>query len=324
MTTPKNLKGVILDSYAFNPGDLDLSSLEKQLDELKVYPRVSSNPDEIIKAIGDASILFTNKTPLSEKILKACPNVRYIGVLATGMDVVDAQYCKKNGITVKNAKNYSTLSVAQHTFSMLFHHLSKVGSYDKSVKEGDWQSSDDFCFYLQDMPVQISQKSVGILGFGDIGKKIAQIFDLFGCNVLVHTRTIPENYKSLPYRFVEFQELVKESDILSIHCPLTQSTKNLFNIEVFSKMKPSSILINTARGGLIDHNDLLKALDSGLISHAILDVFETEPPLENKTALTSHPKTTITPHIAWAGFNARKALLEITLKNLKDFLNKTP
>ncbi|ABZ75498.1 D-isomer specific 2-hydroxyacid dehydrogenase NAD-binding [Shewanella halifaxensis HAW-EB4] len=307
------MKVVVLDGYTLNPGDLSWQALAL-FGEFTCYDR--SAPSEVVARSLDAEIIFTNKTQLDETTLKQLPKLKYIGILATGTNVVDLIAAKALGIVVTNVPGYGPDAVAQMVFAHILHATQQVALHSDAVKRGQWSESKDFCFTL--MPLQsLKGKTLGLVGFGDIGKAVAQIALAFGMKVIVNTRNpqvkLPENC-----HWVEQATLFKQADIVSLHCPLTAATENLVNPQVLSMMKPSAILINTARGGLIDEAALAAALEQGLLAFAGVDVLSTEPPSADNPLLSAK-NISISPHNAWATIEARQNLLDIAIDNLTRF-----
>jgi glycerate dehydrogenase len=315
------MKIVVLDGFTLNPGDLDWNKLSA-MGELTVFDRISSNPADIIKAIGYAEIVFTNKTPLSNEILKKAPSVKYIGVLATGYNIVDIEAAKKQGITVTNVPAYSTDSVAQLTFALLLEICHHAGAHTDSVKNGQWNSSADFCYWNYDL-IELSGKTFGIVGFGNIGRRVAKIADAFGMRVIAHDPAAIADTENKSVGLVSFEELLGQSDIISLHCPLNDSTKGIINKESVSKMKNGVMIINTARGPLVNEGDLRDALETGKVAAAAVDVVSAEPISVNNPLLAAK-NIIITPHIAWAPKAARIRLMDTATGNLKAFLNGKP
>lgn len=312
------MKIVILDGYTVNPGDLSWADME-ELAELTVYDR--TREDQIISRAEKADILLTNKTVLSKQHLQQLPNLKYIGVLATGVNVVDTDYAKEQGIVVTNVPNYTGLSGAQMVFSLILELTNRVGYHSETVREGKWSESEDFCYW--DYPlVELSGKTIGIVGFGGIGKAVASIAQAFGMKVLIHTRSKPADLAD-NIRHADLEVLFRESDILSLHCPLTPKTEEMINQETLQLMKESAFLINISRGGLINEMDLANALNQGKLAGAAVDVLKTEP-ADPACPLISAPNCYITPHISWATRASRKRLLDIAVGNLKSFLKGSP
>lgn len=313
------MKIVVLDGYTLNPGDLNWEPLTL-LGDTTVYDRTPS--DLIIERSKHADIIFTNKTPLSEKEFSVLPSLKFIGVLATGYNVVDIEAAKKRNITVCNVPAYSTESVAQMTFALILELCHHVQDHSNAVMEGKWSNSQDFCFLNYPL-IELSGKTLGIIGFGSIGQKVADIASAFGLNILVYSRHKNDQSTRKNFRWAELNELLTESDIISLHCPLFTETKGIINKSVLKMMKKTSFLINTARGGLVVDEDLAEALNDGIIAGAALDVLSTEPP-SKENPLFSAKNCIITPHISWATKEARARLMDIAVDNLKAFINSNP
>lgn len=309
---------VLLDGYTINPGDLGWSALQS-LGNCTLYERTA--PKEIVERARNAEIVLTNKVVLSREILVQLPQLKYIGVLATGVNVVDLAAAQEQKIIVTNVPAYSTMSVAQTVFALLLELTHHVGSHSDSVKSGTWSACKDFSFWNFPL-IELAGKKFGVFGFGAIGQATAKIASALGMHVLVSTRT-PDKYKHLQAAFVEQQQLFERSDVLSLHCALTEKTKNLVNAKTLSVMKPSALLINTSRGGAIDERALADALNSGRLAGAGLDVLSTEPP-ESNNPLLSAKNCIITPHFAWATREARIRLLQIAIQNIKAFIEGNP
>lgn len=314
------MKLVVLDSYAAVSTDLSLSHFSALCDKMEVYDRTPA--DKIIKRIGDAEMVLINKTIITRDVMEACPNLKYIGLFATGYNVVDIDCAKERGIVVSNAPAYSTNGVAQLTFAFLLHFFSLVAKHSDEVHSGAWCESEDFCFYDPRIR-ELAGKTIGLVGFGNIAKKVAQIAQAFDMNVLVYSRTVYPQYESDTLHFVSFDTLLKESDVISLHCPLFKETTRLINKDALSKMKQGALLINTARGGIIDEQDVADALNSGHLSGAGLDVATVEPINEDSPLLTAK-NCVITPHIAWACKESRERLINIVYENTEAFINGTP
>lgn len=311
------MKIVILDSKTENPGDLSWEKIES-LGDTTIYDRTDvTSEDEIISRIGSAEIVITNKTPISEAVFEACPGIRYVGVTATGYNIIDITAAKKRGIPVTNVPGYGTDSVAQFAMALLLEITSRVGHHDAAVKAGRWESCPDFCFW--DYPLmELRGKTIGIIGFGSIGRRVGELASAFGMRVLATgSRVCPEGEKIGSY--VTLEELLSCSDVISLHCPLTDSTRELINRETISIMKPGAIIINNSRGGLINEADLAEALKSGRIYAAAVDVVSSEP-IKHDNPLLNAPNCIITPHISWAPREARARIMDVTLENLKAFL----
>lgn len=309
------MKLVILDGHAVNPGDLPWDDF-KQFADLTIYER--SKPEEVIQRIGDAEAVFLNKINITKEILDACPNLKYIGVLATGYNVIDIKAAKEHNVVVTNIPSYSTDSVAQHVFSFILYFTNHVAMHNDSVQKGDWIRCPDFCYWNAPL-MELKGKTLGIFGYGNIGKRVSEIAKAFGMNVIVCTRTPkPDMPKA-----VTFEELMSLSDFVSLHAPLTEQTKNIINKESLSLMKKSAYLINTARGGFVVEEDLRECLINHTLSGYAADVL-LEEPMSKTNPLLNAPNCIITPHIAWAPLETRKRLQGIALENLKAFLNGNP
>jgi len=309
------MKIVILDGYTINPGDLSWSGLEKY-GELTVYDRT---PKElIVPRIGDAEIILTSKCVLTAEILSQCPNLNYIGILATGINMVDLEYAFSHNIPVTNIPAYSTDSVAQFTFSLLLEICNQVKAHDDAVHSGQWQYSKDFCFCLTPQ-MELAGKTFGIIGYGNIGKRVARTAEAIGMNVLIASNYPDPAFETENIAFASLGEVLAGSDIISLHCPLTEENKGFINQEAISKMKDGVILLNTSRGPLIKEEDLAQALQSGKVFAAGLDVLSVEPPKDDNP-LIGLPYCIITPHIAWITRESRTRLIDIAVSNLKSYL----
>lgn len=308
-------KIVLLDGYSLNPGDLSYKEI-KSLGDVIIYDRT---PDDlVVKRIGDASIVITNKIILTEKILSECSNLKYIGVLATGYNIIDVEYCKANNIIVTNIPTYGTEEVAQHVFALLLELTNHVSLHSDKVKDGKWAKSKDFCFW--DKPLMsLNNKTLGIIGAGKIGLKTGEIAKAFGMKIIATNSVEKEEVISDKFSYVKLETLLKTADIISLNCPLTDKTYEIINKDNISKMKPGVILINTSRGQLIAEKDLLESLESGHVSSCGLDVLAVEPPKDN--ILIEHENVIITPHIAWAAKEARLKLMGIAVENIKNYLD---
>lgn len=316
----EKMKLVILDGYAENPGDLSWDGLSKLVDEYTVYD--ITPPEDIIKRSLDADILVTNKTPVTRQTIEKLPKLKFIAVLATGFNVVDCKAARERGIPVSNIPAYSTDSVAQLVFGFMLEFSNRVALHSESVKNGDWEKSEHFC-YLKAPLSLLSGKTLGIIGFGRIGFAVAEIANAFKMRVLAfspHTNTYDGFGK---VEFCSFERLVAESDFVTLHCPLTESTSGMVNKAFLEKMKKTAYLINTSRGGVVNENDLAEALENGTIAGAGLDVLSAEPP-KGGNVLIGAKNCLITPHIAWASLEARTKLLNIFLENVESFVKGTP
>lgn len=308
---------VILDGYATNPGDLSWDKL-KELGNVTIYDRTPSNL--AYERAKDADVIITNKTVINKELVDKLNNLKYVGVLATGYNVVDLEACNKKNIVVTNVPAYSTASVVQLIFAYILELFNFVSVHDESVKKGEWVNSQDFS-YIKAPISEMEGKTIGIIGYGNIGAKIAKVAEGFDMNVLVYSRTKKESPENV--KWVSLEELIKESDIITVNCPLTEATKGLVNKEFLSKMKKSAILINTSRGPVVVEEDLKDALNNDVIRAAAVDVLYTEPPMKENPLL--HAKNIlITPHIAWATFEARTRLVKVATNNVKAFIEGNP
>jgi glycerate dehydrogenase len=314
----EKMKIVVLDGYTLNPGDLNWEKFS-EIGELKVYDRTS--PQDILERTTDANIVLTNKTVLTAENIAAMNKVEYIGVLATGVNVVDLEYTKKTGITVTNVPGYSGSSSAQMVFALILELTNRVGHHSQTVTDGKWSASKDFCYW--DYPlVELEGITLGIVGYGGIGKAVARIGLAFGMNILIYNRSVPPD---LPdgITYSDLDNLIHSSDIISLHCPLTPQTKGMINKESLAQMKKTAYLINTSRGPLIVENDLADFLNEGRIAGAAMDVLDVEPPDKNCPLLTAK-NCYITPHIAWATIASRERLMSIAVENIKSYLTGNP
>ncbi|MEN8187295.1 MAG: D-2-hydroxyacid dehydrogenase [Bacteroidota bacterium] len=315
------MKIVVLDGFTLNPGDLSWERLEKSGD-LTVYDRTEKGSDKIVKAIAEAEIIFTNKTPLSKEILEKVPNVKYIGVLATGFNVVDIDAANELGMTVTNVPAYSTDAVAQLTFALLLELCHHAGLHSSAVMDGEWENSKDFCFWKTPL-TELNGKTMGIIGFGRIGQATAKIARAFGMKVRIFSNRKYPELESENFINSNFEELLSESDVISLHCPLTEKTEGIINKNSIGQMKDGVMIINTSRGPLIVEEDLKNALNSGKVGGAGVDVVSEEP-IKKDNPLLKANNCVITPHIAWAPKEARERLMNIAVRNLEEFLEGNP
>lgn len=313
------MKIVVLDGFTLNPGDLFWEGFEK-LGDLKVYDRTSL--DEIVDRAYDCEIILTNKTPLSRDTLNKLPKIKYIGVLATGYNVVDVKAAKELGIIVTNTPAYGTNSVAQFVFALLLEICHHVGEHNEVVKDGAWTKSKDFCFWNYPM-IELAGKTMGIIGMGRIGLVTSTIALAFGMNILAYNPSKNKSLISEKFKYVELDQLYAESDVISLHCPLFEETKGIINKKSIRKMKNGVIIINTSRGPLIVEDDLADALNSGKVAGAGLDVMSSEP-VQMDNPLISAKNCLITPHIAWAPKESRERLMNIAVDNLIHFVKEMP
>lgn len=280
---------------------------------------LSTSPEETISHIGDAQAVLCNKVQISRKIMDACPDLRYIGLFATGYNNIDIQAAAEKNITVCNAGQYSTDAVAQQVFAYILDYFSRIRDYDELVKKGDWEKSETFSFFP--LPTgEIAGKTLSIVGFGSIGRRVAEIGSIFGMKIIVATRTAPTD---CTYEITDIRTAVEKADILSFHCPLNEQTQGIVNHELLSRMKPSAVLINTARGGIVNENALADALNSGMISAAYVDVLEHEP-MRPDTPLKTAVNCRITPHTAWAALETRQRLIDIVRRSLHGWQHGVP
>ena len=305
---------VILDGFTANPGDISWAAIEA-LGNCKIYDRTGEA--DVVARAADADIVLTNKTLITQKSLAALPRLRYIGVLATGYNTVDVQAAQQRGILVCNVPEYSTPNVTQAVFALLLELTNRTGHHSQTVHEGRWSASPDFCYWDGEL-VELAGRTLGIVGYGRIGKAVAAVGSAFGMQILAHRRTASDDPQ-----FVSLDRLLSESDVVSLHCPLVPDTKELINAAKLAQMKPSAFLINTARGALIHEPDLAAALNTERIAGAGLDVLSVEPPLASNPLLSAR-NCVMTPHIAWATRNARLRLLEVTAANIRSYLLNRP
>ena len=313
------MKIVVLDGYTLNPGDLDWKGLEA-LGELTVYDRTDAC--DIVSRIGDAEIVYTNKTPLTEETFAACPSIRFVGVLATGYNVVDVDAAKRRGIPVCNVPTYGTTAVAQFTMALLLEVCHHVGAHSDAVREGAWTACPDFCFWNYPL-IELAGKTMGIIGFGRIGQDVGKLAQAFGMKVLAFDNHKRSELESDTMRYAELDELFAKSDVISLHCPLFPTTQGIINAENIKKMKDGVIILNDSRGPLIVEQDLYDALESGKVAAAAVDVVSTEPIREDNVLLKAK-NMMITPHIAWAPKESRARLMDVAVKDLEAFLAGSP
>lgn len=314
------MKIVELDGYAANPGDLSWDGF-KELGELTVYDRTA--PEDVLERAKGAQVILTNKVLITAELMDQLPELRYIGVLATGYNVVDIPAARRHGIVVTNIPAYSTMSVAQMVMAHLLNITNQVALHSEAVKQGEWQHNKDFSFSLTPL-IELDGKTLGIVGLGNTGTATARIAQRFGMRILAYSSKSSEALQQMGIEKAEsYEQLFREADVLSLHCPLTEETHHLVNTERLSWMKPTAILINTGRGPLVDEAALAAALNEGRIMAAGVDVLEEEPPRKGSPLITAR-NCYITPHIAWATKAARIRLLNIALENIKAFLNGKP
>ena len=307
----------VLDGYTSNPGDLSWEAFE-ELGELMVYDR--TKPEEVVSRCAGCEVVFTNKVVMDVGIMDQLPELKYIGVLATGTNVIDLEHAGNKGVCVTNIPGYGTDSVVQHILAFMLHFSSKVSIHDEAVHQGDWVNSKDFSFTLGTLN-ELSGSTLGIIGLGTIGRKLAKVADAMGMKIIAaHQSSMDRLELSFEVEWLPVDEVFDRSDFLSLNCPLTPETEKVVNAERLQKMKSSAVLINTGRGPLVDEQALADALNVGTIAGAGLDVLSTEPPATGNPLLTAK-NCVITPHIAWASLQARKRLLAIAAENLSAYLN---
>ena len=312
------MKIVVLDGFAENPGDLSWEPIEA-LGELTVYDRTPA--DAVAERIGDAEIVFTNKTPITRETLDACPNVKCISVLATGYNVVDCAAAREKGIPVCNVPTYGTASVAQFAIALLLEVCHHVAHHDKAVHEGRWESNPDWCFW--DYPlIELAGKTMGIIGLGRIGRATAGIAKAMGMKVIAYDSSVTDEGKAVA-EYTELDTLLKDSDVIVLHCPLFPETKGIINKDSIAEMKDGVIIINNSRGPLVVEQDLADALNSGKVYAAGVDVVSTEP-IKGDNPLLKAKNCIITPHISWAPKESRQRIMDISADNIKAFMEGKP
>lgn len=310
------MKAVYLEEGAVNKGDISLKPITDIIETKVFYNTTEENK---IEHIGDAEVAFVNKVVFDEETFAKCPNLKYIGVCATGYNVIDLEAAKRHHVTVTNVPAYSTDAVAQLTWGFIIESVNHIALHNESVHKGDWVRSEIFCYWLEKV-TELNGKTIGIVGYGNIGRKVAQIALAFGMKVLVNTAH-PEKYDSQDnLEFSGLDTLFEKSDIISLHCPLNANTEKLICRENIAKMKDGVIIVNVARGGVVDEDALAEGLKSGKIAAAAADVISTEPMKEDNPLLTA-PNMLLTPHIGWASVEARERLIQVVADNLKAYLN---
>jgi glycerate dehydrogenase len=312
-------KLVVLDGYCLNPGDLSWDALREQV-EVEVHERTPAS--EVVARVGNAALAMTNKTPLDRAALAQLPDLQYVGVLATGFNIVDVAAAKERGIVVTNIPTYGTASVAQHAFALLLELCHHVGLHGEAVRNGEWSRSADWSFWKTPL-VELAGKTMGIIGFGRIGRQTAKIADAMGMRVLANDTYHGNAPDYEGFAWAEVDDLLRQSDVVSLHCPLTPENKGLINAARLQQMKPSAFLLNTSRGPLIVDQELADALDAGVIAGAGLDVLSVEPPV-NGNPLFAAKNCIVTPHIAWATKEARSRLMDVAVSNVAAFLKGAP
>jgi len=313
------MKIVVLDGYTLNPGDLSWKEIEK-LGELKVYDR--TNGDLIVERVGDAEVIFTNKTPLSRESMAKMPNLKFIGVLATGYNIVDVEAAKEKGVIVTNIPTYGTDSVGQFAIALLLELCHHVGAHSDSVSKGKWASNPDWCYWNYPL-IELAGKTIGIIGYGRIGQTTGKIAKALGMNVIAVDSYKNESLVCDTMKYVEINELFTDSDVIALHCPLFDSTKGIINKSNIAKMKDGVMIINNSRGPLVIEQDLADALNSGRVAGAAVDVVMTEP-IKLDNPLLKAKNCIITPHISWAPKESRQRLMDIGIDNLIRFIEGNP
>lgn len=319
MLGEKIMKIVVLDGYTLNPGDISWEGMEA-LGDVTVYDRTKE--DEIVARIGDAEVVYTNKTPITRETLDACPSVKFIGVLATGYNVVDIEAAKEKGIPVSNIPTYGTAAVSQFAIALLLELCHHVGEHSQAVKAGDWSNNPDWCFWNYPL-VELAGKTMGIIGFGRIGQDTGKIAQALGMKVLAYDAYQKPELETETCKYADLDTLFAESDVISLHCPLFPSTQGIINKENIAKMKDGVMIINDSRGPLIVEEDLRDALNSGKVAGAAVDVVSTEP-IQMDNPLLDAKNCIITPHIAWAPKESRQRLMDIAVDNLKCYEEGKP
>lgn len=313
------MKIVILDGKALNPGDLSYDHLQ-QYGEVTIYQRTETEA-ETIQRIGDSEIVLVNKVPVTETVLNACPNIKLICVQATGYNIVDCEACAKRGIPVTNVPTYGTAAVAQFTMALILEMCHRIGLHNHSVHQGDWCKTDSFCYWLTPQ-MELAGKTLGIIGFGRIGRAVGNLAKAFGMKVITYNRSQCEEGRQIA-EYVDLETLFTQSDIISLHCPLFPETEKIINAANIAKMKDGAMLVNTARGGLVDENALVAALESGKLRYAAVDVVSSEP-MKADNPLLKTRKCIITPHIAWAPVESRQRLMDCVEENIRCYLKGKP
>lgn len=313
------MKIVVLDGYTENPGDLSWEGFEA-IGETVVYDRTPA--DKILERIGDAEVVYTNKTPITKETIAACPNLKFIGVLATGYNVIDVAAAKEAGIPVSNIPTYGTDAVSQFAIALLLELCHHIGEHSDCVKKGDWTNNADWCFWNHPL-VELAGKTMGIIGFGRIGQGTGRIAQALGMKVLAFDEYQNKDLETDTCKYASLDELLAASDVISLHCPLFPSTEGIINKENIAKMKDGVMIINDSRGPLIVEEDLKDALNSGKVGGAAVDVVSTEP-IKMDNPLLSAKNCIITPHIAWAPKESRQRLMDIAVDNLKAYAQGKP
>ncbi|MCC5835899.1 MAG: D-2-hydroxyacid dehydrogenase [Opitutales bacterium] len=313
---------VVLDAGTLRFPQEKWKPLGSLVDKMTLHENTARDPDAIVAAVGDAEVVLSNKVPMSRAVIDRLPKLKLISVLATGYNIFDLEGARENGVTICNVPGYSSTSVAQHTLALMLGLANQVGSHSASVQGGEWVRSPLFSYWLHEFP-EFSGKTAGLIGWGDIGFQVGTVLNALGMKVQVHTRTERNAPDWDGFRFVDLDTLTQTSDVISLHCPLTEQTRNMFDEKRLRQMKPTAYLINTARGGLIDESALAKVLRAGHLGGAGLDVLEQEPMIQGHP-LIGTPRLRITPHIAWATTESRQRLLDASVENVRRYLAGKP
>jgi glycerate dehydrogenase len=318
------MKIVVLDGYTLNPGDLSWEGFER-FGDLTVYDRTcydGSREDLVIERAREAEVVLTNKTILSRKVIESLPQLKYIGVLATGYNVVDIEAARERGIVVTNVPTYGTEAVAQMAIALLLEMCHHVGAHSESVKKGEWASNPDWCYWKYPL-IELAGKTMGIIGYGRIGQATGRIAQALGMKVLAYDKYVNKDLESDTMRYVELDELLAQADVIALHCLLSEETEGIINKDTIAKMKDGVMIVNNSRGQLMVEEDLAAALNSGKVAGAALDVVSTEP-IRMDNPLLKAKNCIITPHISWAPREARQRLMDIAVENLAQFLAGSP
>ena len=313
------MKIVVLDGYTLNPGDISWEGMEA-FGEVTVYDRTKA--EEVVERIGDAEVVYTNKTPITKETMDACPGMKFIGVLATGYNIVDVAAAKEKGIPVSNIPTYGTAAVSQFAIALLLELCHHIGEHSDAVKAGEWTSNPDWCFWKYPL-VELAGKNMGIIGFGRIGQDTGKIAQALGMKVLAYDAFKRPELESDTCKYVDLDTLLAQSDVISLHCPLFPDTEGIINKDTIAKMKDGVMIINDSRGPLIVEQDLRDALDSGKVAGAALDVVSTEP-IQMDNPLLGAKNVILTPHIAWAPKESRQRLMDMAVDNLKCYVDGKP
>ena len=313
------MKIVVLDGYTLNPGDISWEGMEA-FGEVTVYDRTKA--EDVVERIGDAEVVYTNKTPITKETMDACPGMKFIGVLATGYNIVDVAAAKEKGIPVSNIPTYGTAAVSQFAIALLLELCHHIGEHSDAVKAGEWTSNPDWCFWKYPL-VELAGKNMGIIGFGRIGQDTGKIAQALGMKVLAYDAFKRPELESDTCKYVDLDTLLAQSDVISLHCPLFPDTEGIINKDTIAKMKDGVMIINDSRGPLIVEQDLRDALDSGKVAGTALDVVSTEP-IQMYNPLLGAKNVILTPHIAWAPKESRQRLMDIAVDNLKCYVDGKP